>query len=118
AELVRDRDVTNMRGQCPKTRPQLASLGGRRAGRRLLEQDQSGRAGKSHADRELPLLAVRQVRDRAPSDRLQSHLLEQLVGGEPRGMRRSWTAEVETPARHAAYSEEEIVPDRQVAEQQ
>ena len=49
---------------------------------------------------------------------LQAHALEQLVGRQARRVRGARPAEVETPARHAAHGEEQIVPDREVAEQQ
>ena len=52
-------------GSDVQQRDELAPLGRRQPGRRLVEQDQARRAGERHADLELALLAVREIRRRA-----------------------------------------------------
>ena len=54
--------------QRAEQRHQLAALGGREPGRRLVEQDQPRRAGERHADLELALLAVRERGHRLVGD--------------------------------------------------
>ena len=73
-------------GSDAQQRDQLAPLGRRQPGRRLVEQDQARRAGQRHADLELALLAVRQVGDRLVGDVRQARALEQVVGRARRGM--------------------------------
>ena len=64
-EVVLDQHEAHVRRQRAQQRHQLAPLGRRQAGGRLVEQDQPRRAGQRHADLELALLAVRQVGHRS-----------------------------------------------------
>ncbi len=67
-EIVLDEDVADVGGQRPQERDQLAALGRREPGRRLVEEDEARRARERHADLELALLAVRQLGDRLVGD--------------------------------------------------
>ena len=100
-------------------RDQLAPLGRRQAGGRLVEQDQARRAGQRHADLELALLAVRQVGDALVGDVAEAGALEQVVRW-PRcdAWRARGRPQAEAAAGDAAHREEEVVAHRQVAKQQ
>ena len=57
-EIMLDDDVADMAGQRAEDRDQVAALGRRQPGRRLVEQDQARRAGQRQCDLQLALLAV------------------------------------------------------------
>ena len=62
-EVVLDDDVADMARQRLQDLDEVAALGRRQAGGRLVEQDEARRAGQRQRDLELALLAVAQRRD-------------------------------------------------------
>jgi hypothetical protein len=117
-EVVLDDDVAHVDGQRREEEHQLAPLGGREPGRRLIEQEEARRTGQRHADLELALLAVGQGRHRMVRDRLEPDSLEEIVGRKARGVRGARAQEAVAPARHAAHRQEQVVADREVTEQE
>jgi hypothetical protein len=107
-----------VRRQRGEQRDQLAPLGGRKAGRRLVEEDQARRAGQRHADLELALLAMGEVGDALVGEVRETRALEEVVGGDRRGMARAGAPEAEAPVADAADREIEVVAHREVAKQQ
>ena len=79
-EIVLDQHEAQMARQRAQQCDEFAPLGGRQSGRRLVEQDQSRRAGQCHPDFELPLLPMRQRSDRCVSNGIEAHLVQQGFG--------------------------------------
>jgi hypothetical protein len=117
-EIVLDDDEAHVRRQRRQQRDQLAPLGRGQSRRRLVEQDEPRRPRQRHADLELPLLAVGQRGRRLVGDRGQAHPLHEIVRRALRGVRGRRPPESEPPSRHAAHREEQVVPHREVSEQE
>jgi len=117
-QVVLDDDEAHVGGQRGEQSDQLAPLGRGEPGRRLVEQNEAGSPRQGHADLELALLAVRQRGHRLVGQRLEPDAMEQLLGGQPRGVRAARTQEAVAPTRHPAHRQEQIVPHREIAEQE
>src|SRR5882757_9081665 len=85
-EIVLDQHETHMRRKRGEERDELAPLAWREASRRLVEENETRRAGERHADLELPLLAVREHGDALAGDMGQAHALQEVLGGKARGI--------------------------------
>ena len=113
-EVVLDEHEAHVRRQAAEQRHQLRALGGREPGGRLVEQDQARRAGEGHADLELALLAVREGRHGLPGHIGEPDALEQRL----RRLAPRRSEDAVAVARDAAHREEQVVPHREVAEQE
>ena len=67
-EIVLDDDVADVGRQRVEDRDEVAPLGRRQAGGRLVEQDEARRAGERQRDLELALLAMAELADRRVAD--------------------------------------------------
>ncbi len=116
-EIVLDDDVADMFRQRVEDGDEVAPLGRRQAGRRLVEQDEARRAGQRQRDLQLPLLAVRQRRHQPVPDALQMHGVEDRFRPAPcsRPRRPAWTSEKRR--RDAPAGEEDRIQHRQALEQ-
>ena len=101
-EIVLDDDVADMVRQRVEDRDQIAPLGRRQSGRRLVEQDEARRAGQRQRHFELPLLAVAQRRNQSrravpPDERQRLMRIGLLHGASSERGRSSESRRRETP---------------------
>jgi len=78
--VVLDDDVADMGGQGGQDFDQLAPLGWRQPGCRLVEQNETRRPRQCQRDFELTLLSMRELRHALLLDRGQMHRLDQEIG--------------------------------------
>ena len=117
-EIMLDDDVADVERQRPQDRDQFAAVGGREPGRRLVEQHEARRARERHADLELALLAVAQLRHVLVRHGVEMRHMRQLPCRFERGVVGGGPYQAVAPARHAAGREIEVVEDAEALEQQ
>jgi hypothetical protein len=117
-EVVFNDDVADVAWQVIEQCDQFLALHRRQAGRRFIEQDQPRCAGQRHADFQLALLPMRQLGHGHVGDMRKPRMLEQVVCRNHARIIGARPDETEAAARDTAHREEQVVPHRQVAEQQ
>src|SRR5271156_4393431 len=116
-EIVLDDDVADIGWQRVEYGDEIASLRRRQTRGRLVEQDESRRAGQRQRDLELALLAVAQDRDRGLQDVVEMNGVSDRSRLRHRGVAVRRTQQRKPASGNASTSDEDAVDDGQAAEQ-
>ena len=116
-EVMLDDDEADIARQRVQDLDQLAPLGRRQPGCRLVEQDAARGTCQRHADLELALLAVGELGDQLLADGIEMHRMGEVMGAAQRAVVLARAQETEAPAGDAAGRQIEIVEDAEAPEQ-